>query len=100
MENYNLVTQWAASLKTDKAFNELNNLRTKYPWLKCDESFEFVSKMHNDLSKMLHIIVLQEKQNAVLRRENESLRNYIEVNRMADELLLDEIKAKYPLINI
>lgn len=100
MENYQLVCQWAASIKTEKAYNELNNLRQKYPWLKCDETFQLVSQMHQDLSRVLHIIILQEKQNTVLRVENERLKDYIHVNRLADELLLDEIKAKYPEINI
>lgn len=95
MENFHLVSQWAASIKTDKAFQEINNLRQKYPWLKCDESFEFISKMHKDLSRMLHIIVLQEKQNAVLRTSEERLRGYIHANQMADECIIDDLKKKF-----
>jgi hypothetical protein len=100
MQNYHLVRQWAANIKTEKAHNELNNLVLKYPWLKCSETLKFVSQMHDDLPRILNIIILQEKQNAILRHENEKLNDYIKVNRMADELLIDEIKAKYPAIEI
>lgn len=95
MENYHLVSKWAASLNTEKAFKELNNIRQKYPWLKCHETFEFVSMMNRDLQKMLHIIVLQEKQNAILRRSDDNLRGYIHANGLADELILNDIKAKF-----
>lgn len=95
MENFHLVSQWAATINTEKAFNELNNLRLKYPWLKCDESFEFISKMHMDLPKMLHIIVLQEKQNAILRRSDEITRGYIKANQLADEVILNDLAKKF-----
>lgn len=95
MENYHLVSRWAATINTEKAFQELNNLRQKYPWLKCDETFEFVSTMHKDLKKMLHIIILQEKQNAILRRSDENLRGYIHANRLADECILNDIREKF-----
>lgn len=95
MENFHLVSQWAATINTEKAFNELNNLRLKYPWLKCDESFEFISKMHLDLPKMLHIIVLQEKQNAILRRSDEITRGYIKANQLADEVILNDLAKKF-----
>lgn len=95
MENYHLVSQWAATINAEKAYNELNNLRTKYPWLKCDESFEFISKMYRDLPKMLHIIVLQEKQNAVLRHSDEKMRAYIKANQMADEVIIDDLRKKF-----
>lgn len=95
MENFHLVSQWAATIKTEKAFQELSNLKTKYPWLKCDEAFAFVSQMHQDLPRMLHIIVLQEKQNAILRRSDEKLRGYIKANNMADEVIIDDLRKKF-----
>lgn len=95
MENYKLVSQWAASLNVEKAFKELNNLRTKYPWLRCDESFQFISQMHEDLPKMLHVIVLQEKQNAVLRFSDQNLRGYINANKLADEAIIDDLRKKF-----
>lgn len=100
MENYRLVCQWAANIKTEKAYNELSNLMLKYPWLKCAETLKLVSQMNEDLPRILNIITLQEKQNSILRVENERLKNYIHVNRLADEFLLDEIKTKYPEVNI
>lgn len=100
MENYNLVCQWAANIKTEKAYSELSNITLKYPWLKCSETVKLVTQMNEDLPRILNIIILQEKQNSVLRVENERLKDYIHANRLADELLLDEIKAKYPEVNI
>lgn len=95
MENYHLVSQWASTVNAEKAYQELNNLRTKYPWLRCDESFEFVSRMYRDLPKMLNIIVLQEKQNAVLRRSDDNLRGYIKANNLADEVIIDDLRKKF-----
>lgn len=100
MENYHLVCQWAANITTEKAHNELGNLKQKYPWLKCPETLKLVSQMHEDLPRILNIIILQEKQNAMLRHENQKLNDYIKVNRMTDEFLLNEIKSKYPEVNI
>jgi hypothetical protein len=97
MVNFHLVSQWAATINTEKAFQELNNLRTKYPWLKCDELFEFISRMHQDLPKMLHVIVLQEKQNAILRRSDEITRAYIRANSIADEVILDDLSKKFKI---
>ena len=95
-----MVCQWAAQIKTDKTFKEITDLKVKYPWLRCPETLAFIRQMSEDLPKILNIIKLQEKQNAMLRFENEKLHGYINANRMADEFLLDEIKAKYPLIEI
>jgi hypothetical protein len=95
MEKFHLVSQWAASINAEQAFKEINNLRQKYPWLRCEESFEFISKMHLDLPKMLHVIVLQEKQNAILRRSDENLRGYIKANQLADEVIIDDLRKKF-----
>jgi hypothetical protein len=100
MENYQLVNQWASKISADKAFRELLDFKDRYSWAKLPESTLFLSQMAEDLPKILNIIKLQEKQNAILRYENSRLTEYIEVNRMADELMLDEIKSKYPLIDI
>lgn len=51
--------------------------------------------MHEDLPKILNIIKLQEKQNAVLKMANEKLNGYIKANNLADELILDELRDKY-----
>jgi hypothetical protein len=95
MENYHLVCQWASNLKADKAYEEIQNLKAKHAWLKCDESFQFIQTMYEDLPKMLNIIKLQEKQNAVLRHSEEKLRGYIHANQMADECILDDIQKKF-----
>lgn len=95
MENYNLVSQWVASLSADKAFKEILDLKAKYNWINCPETIGFIAKMREDLPKMLKIIQLQEKQNAVLRRSDANLRGYIHANGLADEIILDEIKKKY-----
>lgn len=95
MENYEKVSQWAATVNTEKAFNEIEALRKKYPWLKCDESFALISRMHKELPKILKIIQLQEKQNAVHRFSDANLRGYIKANGLADEVILDELRKRY-----
>lgn len=95
MQNYHLVQQWASKISADPAFNELEGLRLKYPWLRCDQSFEFLSRMREDLPRILNIIKLQEKQNAVLRMKNEKNEGYIKANGLADELILNDIKQKF-----
>lgn len=95
MENYHLVSQWASSLKTDKAFKELQDFNLKYTWAKLSETTDFVSKMHEDLPRILHIIQLQEKQNAALRAANERHREYIRVSGLADECIINDIKEKF-----
>jgi hypothetical protein len=85
-----MVAQWAATLKADKAHSELSALKLKYPWLKCDESLQFLEQMKNDLPKITHIIRLQEKQNLIHRK-------YIEVNNLADKAIVEAVAAKYKL---
>jgi hypothetical protein len=89
------VNQWASSINTDKALTEIVNLKAKYPWLKCPETLEFIKKMDEDLPKILNIIKMQEKQNAVLRRSDEITRGYIHANGLADEVILDDLKKKF-----
>lgn len=95
MENYHLVSQWAASLNAEKAFKEILDLKAKYRWVTCPESTTFLAKMYEDLPKILNIIKLQEKQNAILRHENEKLHGYIKANQMADACILDDIAKKF-----
>lgn len=85
-----MVEQWASTLNATEAMNEITKLKLKYPWLKCDESFSFIEKMHNDLKKITSIIKLQEKQNAIHKR-------FIEVNQIADEAIVKAIQAQYNL---
>lgn len=92
-----MVSQWASTLNAEKAYTEIYELKGKHMWLKCPESIEFITKMAQDLPKILNIIKLQEKQNTILRHENQKLNDYIRVNRMADELILDEIRDKYQI---
>jgi predicted RNA-binding protein with EMAP domain len=90
MKNYEMVAQWAATLKVEKAHSELQALKLKFPWLKCDESLAFLEQMKTDLPKITHIVRLQEKQNAIHRK-------YIEVNNLADKAIVEAVAAKYGL---
>jgi hypothetical protein len=90
MKNYEMIEQWLATLNTAEAMTEITNLRLKYPWLKCNESYLLIDKMHKDLKKIAGIIKLQEKNNAIHQR-------FIEVNQMADEAIVKAITAKYNL---
>lgn len=87
MRNYEAVEQWAAVVNADKAYNEITKLREKYPWLKCDETYNLVVKMYTDLPKIIQIIKSQEKQNAIHRE-------FIRVNQMADEAIVHAVAAK------
>jgi hypothetical protein len=91
MKNYEMLAQWAATLKADKAFEELSNLKTRYPWLRCDESLAFLEQMKTDLPKIMHIVRLQEKQNLIHRE-------YIKVNELADKAIVEAVAAKYDLL--
>lgn len=95
MENYHLVSRWADTISADKALEEITTLREKYTWLKCDESFLFISQMAEDLPKVLNVVKLQEKQNAVLREKNRRNDEYIRVNGLADEIILDDLRKKF-----
>jgi hypothetical protein len=90
MTNYELIEQWASTLNTNDAFNEITKLKLKYPWLKCDESFLLIEKIHRDLKKITEIIKIQEKQNAIHRK-------FVEVNQLADEAIIKAIQARYSL---
>jgi hypothetical protein len=82
-------------LRVDQAFKEIIELKKKYDWLKCPESMAFIVKMQEDLPKVLKIIVFQEKQNAILRLSDQRLREYIKVNGMADECIIEDLKKKF-----
>jgi predicted RNA-binding protein with EMAP domain len=90
MQNYEMVAQWAATLKSEKAFQELQNLKLKYPWLKCEESLDFLHRMNEDLPKIANIVKLQEKQNAIHRK-------FIEVSKITDAGLVEAITKQYGL---
>lgn len=95
MENYKLVSQWASSINADKALSELLDFKARYPWVKLPETTEFMGKMAEDLPIMLNIIKKQEHVNAALREENHRLNEYIRVNRLADELIIDDLAKKF-----
>lgn len=88
MKNFEAVEQWAATLNADKAYDEITKLKLKYPWLKCDESYQLIAKMYTDLPKIANIVKHQETQNAFLR-------NYIEVNKTADAAIVTAISSKF-----
>jgi predicted RNA-binding protein with EMAP domain len=90
MQNYEKVAQWAATLKSEKAFNELQNLKLKYPWLKCEESLAFLQRMNEDLPKIAGIVKHQEKQNAIHRK-------FIEITKASDESIVKAISEQYGL---
>lgn len=87
MTNYEAVKQWTATLNADKAYEEISKLKLKYPWLKCDESFNLIAKMYMDLPKIANIIQFQEKQNAMHRK-------FVEVSRIADEAIVKAVAEK------
>lgn len=90
MTNYQKVAQWAATINAEKAKYELDVLKLKYPWLRCEESLKFVTQMYEDMPKILEIIKQQEKQNAMHRR-------FIEVSRLADEAIVKAVEARFSL---
>lgn len=90
MKNYEAVHQWASTVNVEKGLNELEGLKAKYPWLKCDAALEALQKLNKDLPDIIKIIKLQEKQNAIHRQ-------FISVNQMADEAIVNAVKAKYNL---
>lgn len=90
MTNYQKVLQWAATINPEKAKVEIDTLKLKYPWLKCDESVKFITQMFEDMPKVLEIIKLQEKQNAMHRK-------FVEVSKIADEAIVKAIEAKFNL---
>jgi hypothetical protein len=95
MLNHQMVKQWASSVRVDKCLKEFTDFKAKYPWSKLDETTTFILKMAEDLHRITHIIELQEVQNDLLRKENHKLRKYIEVNQMADELIIDDLRKKF-----
>lgn len=88
MKNYEAIEQWSAGLNADKAYKEITALRAKYPWLKCDESYNMIVKMYTDLPRIGNMIKAQEKLNACYRR-------IIEVNKVADEAIISAVAEKY-----
>lgn len=95
--NYKMVSQWAANLNVNKAFKEILDLKAKYNWIHCPEATRFIADMHEDLPRILHIILIQEKRCRMLEKANEKLHGYIRANHMADEVIIDELNKRYNL---
>lgn len=90
MTNYEAVAQWAATVNFDKAIDELTKFRAKYPWARLDETEKALLKMSTDIGKIVGIVTHQEKQNAMHRE-------FVRVNRLADEAIINAVKAKFDL---
>lgn len=90
MQNYEAVHQWAATVNVEKALKEIEGLKAKYPWLKCEEVLEALQKLSKDLPDIVKIIKLQEKQNAIHRQ-------FVSVNQLADEAIVAAVKSKFDL---
>lgn len=90
MKNYEAVQQWASTIKVDEAVNEMEILKLKYPWLKCDKTIETLKRLNADLPKIINIITHQEKQNAIHRK-------FIEVSKIADTAIVAAIESRFGL---
>lgn len=84
------MSQWLSTVDTQSGLLELQALKDKYQWLRCDKSLEFLTRMSKDLPMILKIIQHQEKQNAIHRK-------FIEVNQLADEAIVKAITYKFGL---
>lgn len=73
-----------------EALQELQNLKAKYPWLKCDKSLEALERLSKDLPDIVKIIKLQEKQNAIHRR-------FIEASKFADDAIVKAMIEQYKI---
>ena len=83
-----MVAQWASTITAEPALKELQGLKAKYPWLRCDVALEALEKLSKDLPAIVNIIKLQEKQNAIHRK-------YIELNRIADTAIVEAMIKQY-----
>jgi hypothetical protein len=90
MENYKKVHQWAAGITVEEGLKELQGLKLKYPWLRCDKSLEALERLSKDLPAIVKILLLQEKQNAIHRM-------YIAVNGLADTAITEAIIQKFKI---
>lgn len=90
MTNYEAVRQWVVTVKVDEALKEMEVLKLKYPWLKCDKTIDTLRKLDGDLPKIQDIILHQEKQNSMHRE-------FIRVNKIADEAIVTAIAEKFNL---
>jgi hypothetical protein len=95
MTNYEAVEQWAATFNADKALKEITTLKEKYPWLKCDETIQFVKKMQSDLPKIVNMIKAQEKLKNSYSKALDERERFIELNQMADEAIIMAVAGKY-----
>ena len=97
LENYHMVCLWAVGFDTGTAMREIQGLKQKYPWLKCDQSLSFIKKMHEDMPKILNIVKFQESRMCMLMAENAKLHGYIKANGMADECIINAIRDKFKI---
>lgn len=88
MTNYEAVHQWVVTVKVDAALKEMEILKLKYPWLKCDKTIETLRKLDSDLPKITGIILHQEKQNAIHKE-------FIRVSKIADAAIVSAISEKF-----
>lgn len=87
MKNYEAVAQWTATLNVDAALKEIEGLKAKYPWLRCDETIDTLKKMSDGLPKVVNIIKHQEKQNAIHRA-------VMDANMVADEAIVKAVAER------
>lgn len=95
MRNYDAVKQWAVTINITEGLQELEALKAKYPWLRCQKSLESLKRFDKELPAIVRIITIQEKQNAVMRFKIERLEKYIELNKWSDQIILDDIAKKF-----
>lgn len=88
MKNYEAVAQWTATLNVDAALKEIEGLKAKYPWLKCEETIDALKKMSDALPKIVTIIKHQEKQNAIHRMMNDT-------TALSDKAIIEAMMEKF-----
>lgn len=79
-----------ATITVEPALKEIQDLKAKYPWAKCDKALETLEKLTKDLPAIVKIIMLQEKQNAIHRK-------HIELNGVADKAIIEAICHKFKI---
>ncbi len=79
-----------ATITVEPALKEIQDLKAKYPWAKCDKALETLEKLTRDLPAIVKIIMLQEKQNAIHRK-------HIELNGVADKAIIEAICHKFKI---
>ena len=88
MRETQAVKQWASTLQIEAALSELKELKAKYAWVKCDRAIQTLTKLSEDLPKVITIIQHQDKQNAMHVE-------FIRVSQLADAAITNAICAKF-----